>query len=187
MATNENQTKHKAPTKYDQVAAKIANKGEHHEGVIDEPSMQTLAMIPQSEGGSAIAAYDPAVLQALLDSGAIELAPVLYTLQDGEMICVFVDSKGSTELLDQNTKQPKTVRTWLLTLVDPVTGKHGRKISILGAAQLDRQLEAGDKDNPKMVGRYVIIGRGSTSKTAKGNQLTEYQVGVYKKPIGAGV
>jgi hypothetical protein len=116
---------------------------------------------------------DGASLAARLLAGEIEAAPQLLTLEEGAEIVCYVAGEGQVEIEDINTKAPKMVANWQLMLLNPDDLATGPRVSILGSAQLDRQLRT-------LVGKIAVIARGGEVKTGKGRRMTEYFVGELK-------
>lgn len=108
----------------------------------------------------------------LMNRAGSRLAPQLYTMEPGEIVHAYVMAKGTGTVEDKNTKQPKEIPAWILELRDGVTWRRGADISILGAVQLDRQLDPA-------VGCAVSIARGADVKH-KGGLMTEYRVIVHE-------
>jgi len=104
-----------------------------------------------------------------LAANEIEAAEQIMTLEKGQEITGILEDSGRTMIEDINTKQMKEVTTWKIRLHHPDTWERGPLVSILGSAQLDRQL-------PALMGLAVIIARGDTIKTKKGANMTEYAV-----------
>lgn len=143
---------------------------------VDEVSLTTIGA---DQIQASIQAFDASALAALVAAGVVEAAPQLLTLTAGQMITGLVDTTGTTELEDENTRLPKTIATWQISLVDPVTlAPNGLRVSILSSAQLDRMLP------PHLgTGRPVIIARGGEIAIKGGKRrMSEYFVGAYKAP-----
>lgn len=151
-----------------------------HEGVVEDEPSTSLATIGEAQVQASIQALDPAMLAQLVASGEIEAAPQLLTLQSGQMITGLIDTRGTTTLEDENTKQPKEVGTWQISLVGPDRKPTGLRVSILSSSQLDRMLP-----EHLATGRAVIIARGGDIKIKGGKKnMTEYFVGAYKAAAG---
>lgn len=156
------------PSKYDQAVAK--SRGETVETT-------SLATIGEERLAAAVQTLDPAMLAAMVASGEIEAAPQIMKIEIGQMITGLIASQGEAEIEDSNTRTPKIVKTWQIELVDPTTREpNGITVSILGSAQLDRQL-------PKWLGtpRVAVIARGQDT-TIKGGarRMAQYFVGAYR-------
>ncbi len=137
----------------------------------------TLDAAAQATLGAFIGQASAQELAAEIASGDIEAAPILFEIKEGMRLVCEVCDRGETEIEDVNTRKPKMVTTWILRLLNPNTYEHGPKVSVLGTAQLDRQL-------PPFMGCTVIVVRGATIKTKKNRQLTEYFVGLDKRAPG---
>lgn len=134
-----------------------------------EAESLSLATLGDTEIAESVRAFTPDVLARFAEAqkrGEIEIAARLLTLEEGQMIeNAVLDSSGIAEIEDVNTKQTKQVKNWQLTL------ESGIKVSMLGAAQLDRALEK------IPFGAKVIIARGATARQqGKAKQLTQYFV-----------
>jgi hypothetical protein len=121
------------------------------------------AMVRRANAGS---------LAARMRAGEIEAAVQLFKLDEGTEITARVLKSGTTKIEDVNSKEMKDVTTWQLHMLDPDTFAPGPRVSILGSAQLDRQL-------PDLVGKVAIIARGGDIRIGK-KVMTEYFVGEVK-------
>jgi hypothetical protein len=138
----------------------------------------TLDDIGQAELLAMMRPASAASLAERVASGELESAPMLFTIPEGQEITCEVVRDDVTTIEDVATRADKQVRIWILRMLHPATYAPGPMISILGSAQLDRQL-------PAFMGCVVVIARGGTSKTNKGRQLTEYFVGLDKRAAPA--
>lgn len=158
-------------SKMDQAVARA--RGEESSALATTDAPTSLGALGNEGITSLVRRADAGSLAARLAAGEIEAAPQLLTLEEGSEIVAFVASEGIAEIEDINTKQPKQVANWQLMLLDPNTLSTGPRVSILGSAQLDRQLRT-------LVGRIAVIARGGEVKTGKGRRMTEYFVGELK-------
>jgi hypothetical protein len=159
------------PNKFDQAVAKV--RGTEALATTDAP--QTLGQIGSEGIAGLVRRADAGSLAARLKAGEIESAPQLLTLEEGTEMTVTVLSEGKTEIEDLNKSgSMKEVTVWILQMLDPDTFDPGPKVSILGSAQLDRQLRT-------LVGKVAIIARGGEVRTSKGRKMTEYFVGEVKR------
>jgi hypothetical protein len=133
--------------------------------------------IGQAEVSAMFRPADAASINARIQAGELESAPILATIPEGAQLTCEVLRDDITVIEDVATRQPKQVKIWILQTMDPDTYAKGAQISILGSAQLDRQL-------PPLMGCVVVIARGGTTKTNKGRQLSEYFVGLDKRAPG---
>jgi hypothetical protein len=117
-------------------------------------------------GMSFVQDANPDELNQELASGQFEVT-TLVTLKEGQTIKGILVGKGETKFDDMDVRTGVVVtrlaNTWLLEVAP------GIRVSLLGAAALDRQLE------PAM-DRFVKIYRGKETKTRKNMNLTEYLV-----------
>jgi hypothetical protein len=123
---------------------------------------------------------DAASLKARIESGELEAGAQLLTLQQGDEFTVFVAREGTTKIDDLN--KPGTMKetnNWYLVLLHPDTMARGPMVTILGAAQLDRQLRP-------LMGQVATVARGGDIRTPKKRVMTEYFVGKVKTPAAAG-
>jgi hypothetical protein len=123
---------------------------------------------------------DAAALQAMMAAGQLEAAEQMLTLEKGQQITGVLYESGTSVIEDKNTKLPKEVRTWKIELRHPQTWAPGPRVSILGSAQLDRQLDSILSRSQGIFGQAVVIARGGETKTGKGNNMTEYFVAIDK-------
>jgi hypothetical protein len=146
------------------------DKGSNGSQALAVTSEVDIDKLGQAEALAMVRPADARSIAARVSAGELESAPILFGLEAGQEITCEVCDCGESEIEDVATRMPKRVRTWILQLFHPETGAKGPKVSILGSAQLDRQL-------PPFMGMTVVIARGGTTKTNKGRQLTDYFVG----------
>jgi hypothetical protein len=145
--------------KFDQAIAKVENKA--------------LSEIGTDKVKSFVGRANVAEIQALIESDEIDEADQLLTLGEGDQITGEYMGPGTAEIEDLNDKgKKKTVTTHKIVLRDPETWERGPRVSILGAAQLDRQL--GSVMERYYIGVPVLVARGATKRTPKGVQMTDY-------------
>lgn len=138
-----------------------------------------------------------AEVAARIAAGELEAGVQLMEIPEDTTVYGILESFGSTMLPDLNTGVLRPVRTWQLELKRKSDWKQpGTHISILGAAQLDRQLQ-GFLRRAKIVcdesivegeagNLPVMIYRGGKTTTKKGRQLNEFFAGVEKTQLPDG-
>ncbi len=175
MANDTRDTKNPTrPSKYDQSVARARGESmtltKDDVGTLSVNGPPTIDDIAASALG-VVEHSNPSVLTDALASGDFEMATQLLTLKEGDMLRGVLESEGSVVFEDMDRKTGEVIkrdaRTWTIRVAS------GIRVSILGAAALDRQL----KD---AIGRNVIICRGKETKTRQGMNLTEYLVVVGK-------
>lgn len=116
-------------------------------------------------------------INAIMNDGNLEFAPQVHSLEEGELIIGILEGRGPSTTFTQEdpyTKQPVTreVSTWIIAAPNG-----GLRLSILSSVQLERKL-------PPCIGALVKIYRGKEKKTQKGFRVTDYMVGVERRPDG---
>lgn len=167
-------------SKFDKAVKRARGEDIEETALARTDAPQTLGALGSDGVASLVRRADAQTLADRMRSGEIEAAPQLLTLEDGTEITARVLKSGTTEV--ESLNQPGVMETktnWHLQLLDPETYAPGPRVSILGSAQLDRQLA-------EVVGKVAIIARGGTIKTKKGRQMTEYFVAEVKR-TGSGV
>jgi hypothetical protein len=108
-------------------------------------------------------------IAAEMEAGELESAPQLLDIPEGTQFTAFVIRSGVARIEDIQTKEVKDVKNWHLQLLGH-NFKPGPKVSILGSAQLDRQLET-------LIGKVAKIAKGGLIRTPKKRFMWEYYVG----------
>jgi len=120
---------------------------------------------------------DKAVVDAIMNDPALEFAPQIYSLEQGDLIEGILEGNGPDAEFEHKDMATgivttNTVQTWVIRSLD------GRqRISILSSAQLDKKL-------PGFVGGPVKIVRGKDINTNAGRRVTDYLVAGPKLPNG---
>jgi hypothetical protein len=107
-------------------------------------------------------------MKAILDDPALEFAPQIYKLEQGEMVAGVLEGNGPSAEFEHDAghgvMETNEVKTWIIASQD------GRqRISILSSVQLDRKL-------PPFVGGFVKIVRGKDINIAGARRVTDYMV-----------
>jgi hypothetical protein len=152
-------------SKTDKLTTAIANVSAKKS---DTPPPTSLAALAE-ETTTGIAPIDLARLRELATSGDYEVGARLAELKEGQQIEGRLVSSGVTEIPDLVTGEVKQISTYQIDV-------GGAVLSILGSAQLDRQL-------PALIGRDVVIARGGTIRTKRGMNVSEYFVAAKRLPI----
>lgn len=139
-----------------------------------DPTTPAIDELGQAEVLAMMRPASTTEINARIQAGDLESAPILFAIPEGQQITCEILRDDVTTIEDVATRQPKTVKIWILRMLHPTLYQPGPTISILGSAQLDRQL-------PPFLGCVVVIARGGTAKTNKGRQLTEWFVGLDKR------
>lgn len=124
-------------------------------------------------GGDA-GAMDAEVAQ-LLSGSEIQWAPIFLRLEPGDVVRGWLVGRGVTDVEDQQTRESKTVGTWILA---DGPGKNARRAQFLSAHQLEGDLVEviNGVIEPKF-GRYVIIARLADERTSKGRMVARFRIG----------
>lgn len=135
-----------------------------------------VSQIGSAEVLAMIETADAAEIQAEIASGAIDAAPRIMELQEGMRITGHLYASGMTKLPNmQNPAVLDDVSTYQIELYNRTTGERGPRISIIGSAQLDRDL-------PPRMGKNVTIAVGGKTDTKRGRQVREFFVGTHVRP-----
>lgn len=116
-----------------------------------------------------------AEVAALLSGSEIQWAPIFLRLEPGDVVRGWLVGRGVTDVEDQQTRESKTVGTWILA---DGPGKNARRAQFLSAHQLEGDLVEviNGVIEPKF-GRYVIIARLADERTAKGRMVSRFRIG----------
>lgn len=152
--------------KYNKAVARATGEGETPES--NAPTIPTGAMVVKA---------DDATIAAMMADGAMEWAPQVRKLEEGEMIVGILEGHGppaELEKLNRVTKEVEIshVPTWILVSQDG-----GLRMSILSTVQLEKKL-------PPFIGGLVKIVRGKDLPTGNGQRVTDYLVGGPKRTDG---
>ncbi len=143
----------------------------------------TLDQIGSNDVAAFIEVASTGEITELVTTGKLKAAAQLLTLETGQQICGIYHGPGKTMIDDPNTKQPKEVTTHSITIHRRSDWAPGPLVSILGAAQLDRQLASLADRNNGVLDFPVLIARGGTNqvKGKPSRQMTDYFCGVIEE------
>lgn len=170
---NNSGTKNPAAGKYEAAVAKAT--GAPSPSAAEEG---TAALVPlHGDAKAMIGKPSQDQINALMADGALEFAPMVHSLETGEMITGILEGRGPTTTFSQinpstRNEEVREVDTWILR--HPTSGF---RLSILSSVQLDRKL-------PPFIGDMVTIYRGEERKTLKGFRVTDYTVAGPKRADG---
>jgi hypothetical protein len=174
-----NMTTKSKSSNWNKAAARAKGETETTE-IVTTDGPTSLDEIGQAEAFAMVRPANAASIAARIAAGEIEAAEKLFKLDEGMEITGRLYGSGQTQLPNmQNPAVLDTVATYQIEMFHPETGARGPKISILGGAQLDRDL-------PPRIGKDVVIAVGGMIKTTKGKQMREFFVGTIKRPTLAG-
>jgi len=120
---------------------------------------------------------DQATIDAIMNDPKLEVAPELYTLEEGDHVYGILEGNGPEaqfERFDKATGEIVTsiVKTWIIASPD-----RRKRISILSSVQLDKKLAP-------FVGVAVHVVRGPEEPTGNGQRYTKYLVAGEAMPEG---
>lgn len=153
------------PSKFDKAVTRATN-----------PGAETAPTIPIKNIGDFITKNtDQKIVEQIVNDPALETAPQLYTMEQGDLIEGWLEGNGPEaefERTNHGVVETNTVQTWIVASPD-----RRKRISILSSAQLDRKL-------PPFVGGMIKIVRGKDLPTNSGQRVTDYLVAGPKMPDG---